>query len=283
MTDAVAVDAGPATHALGQASGREVRQAIRSGQWRGLTQGVARGYVQANLAVVRREYADEMREFCRLNPKPCPLLDMTAPGNPEPTRVAPGGDVRTDLARYRVYRDGAMVDEVGDIKSLWRDDHVAFLIGCSLSLDDVLLSADIPMRHLTMPGARNAVYISGVECVSAGRLKGPMVISMRPIKTHLVQKAIDVTTHYPMAHGAPLATGDGTPLGITDLAKVDWGKFDPLATDETPVFWGCGVTPQSIAMACKLPEMITHTMGYMFVTDLRLRDCMDKPAYNLDT
>ncbi len=209
MTEAVGAAAELARNGLAQASGRDVRRAIRSGEWRGLTQGVARGYVQANLAVVRKEYAEEMREFCRLNPKPCPLLDMTEPGSPEPKRVAPGGDVRTDLARYRVYRDGDMVDEVGDIKGLWRDDHVAFLIGCSLSLDDVLLSADIPQRHLTKPGARNAVYISGVACAPAGRLKGPMVISMRPVKTHLVQRAIDVTSHYPFAHGAPLATGDG--------------------------------------------------------------------------
>lgn len=267
--------------ALSAASGRDIREAIRTQRWTGLTQGVARGHVQANLAIVRKEYADDMREFCRLNPKPCPLLDMTEPGDPEPRRVAPGGDVRTDLARYRVYRDGALVDEVSGITDLWRDDHVAFLIGCSLSLDDVLLSADIPMRHLTMPGARNAVYISGVPCEPAGRLAGPMVISMRPIKNHLVQRAIDVTSHYPMAHGAPLATGDSTQLGIADLARTDWGKFDPLADDETPVYWGCGITPQSIAMACKLPEMITHTAGYMFVTDLRLRDCADKPAFNL--
>lgn len=264
---------------LAGASGREVRSAIRAGRWTGLTQGLAQGYVQANLAIVRNEYAAEMREFCRRNPKPCPLLDMTAPGNPEPQRVAPGADIRTDLARYKVYRDGALVDEVTDLTSTWRDDHVAFLIGCSLSLDDVLLKAGIPMRHLTMPGARNAVYVSGIACEPAGRLKGPMVVSMRPIKTHLVQRAIDVTSAYPVAHGAPLATGDPSQVAIADLARTDWGKFDPLADDETPVYWGCGITPQSIAMACQLPEMITHVAGYMFITDLLLRDCAHKPAF----
>ena len=122
---------------------------------------------------------------------------MTAPGNPEPSRVAPGADVRTDLSRYRIYRDGNLVDEVGDITGLWQEDHVAFLIGCSLSLDDVLLEAEIPMRHLTKPGARNAVYISGIQCAPAGRLSGPMVISMRPIKSQLVSRAIEVTSRYP--------------------------------------------------------------------------------------
>ena len=117
--------------------------------------------------------------------------------------------------------------------------------------------------------------------LAAGRLHGPMVVSMRPIKNHLVQRAIDATSRYPIAHGAPLATGDPKQLGVPDISKVDWGKFDPLADDETPVWWGCGVTPQSIAMACKVPEMITHLMGHMFVTDLLLRDCTDKPAYGL--
>lgn len=281
MTQPAAAPAAADHRPLARASGRDVREAIRSGAWRGITQGLAIGHVQANLAIVRKDYAEEMREFCRLNPTPCPLLDMTEPGNPEPKRVAPGGDVRTDLSRYRLYRDGALVDEFGDIKGLWRDDHVAFLIGCSLSLDTVLLEADIPMRHLTMPGARNAVYISGIDCKPAGRLHGPMVVSMRPIKNHLVQRAIDATSRYPVAHGAPLATGDSRQLGVADITKVDWGRFDPLADDETPVWWGCGVTPQSIAMACKVPEMITHLMGHMFVTDLLLHDLADKPAYGL--
>lgn len=261
----------PAARAtLAHASGAEVRAAVRSGAWTGITQGLAVGYVQANLAIVRKEFAFDLVRFCLRNPKPCPLIDVTEPGNPEPLMAAPGGDVRTDLSRYRVYRDGELVDEVGNLRSLWKNDHVALLIGCSLSLDQALLDADIPMRHLTLPDGRNAVYVSNVQCRPAGMFHGPMVISMRPIRSDLVMRTIEVSSRYPVGHGAPLHVGDPKVLGIEDLAKPQWGKFHPLAEDEVPVYWGCGITPQAIAMACKVPEMITHTAGHMFVTDLRL-------------
>jgi uncharacterized protein YcsI (UPF0317 family) len=256
--------------AFRHATGAQVREAVRSGRWRGITQGLALGYVQANLAIVREEVAFELVRFCLRNPKPCPLIDVTDPGNPEPVMAAPGGDVRTDLSRYRVYRNGELVDEVGDLKGIWRNDHVALLIGCSLSLDQALLDADIPMRHLTLQDGRNAVYVSGVQCRPAGRLHGPMVISMRPIRRDLVLRTIEVSSRYPVGHGAPLHFGDPSSIGIPDLAKPQWGKFHPLAEDEVPVFWGCGITPQSIAIASKVPEMITHTAGHMFVTDLKL-------------
>jgi len=186
--------------------------------------------------------------------------------------VAPGADIRTDLSRYRIYRKGKLVDEVDDIRSEWRNDHVAFLIGCSLSLDQALLGASIPQRHIDVPGARNAVYISGIQCRPAGRLRGPMVVSMRPIRRDLVARAVEVTARFPIAHGAPLHVGDPSVVGIADLAKPDWGKYDPLAEDEVPVYWACGITPQSIAMASGIPEMITHCAGHMFITDLLLGD-----------
>ncbi len=256
--------------ALKHATGREVRQAVRSGQWTGITQGLALGYVQANLAVVPEAYAGEMLRFCHRNPKPCPLIDVTEPGDPEPCEAAPGADVRTDLSRYRVYRNGVLTDEVSNIKVLWRPDHVAFLLGCSLSLDQALLDADIPMRHLTLPDGRNSVYISNIQCKPAGRLHGPMVISMRPIRKDLVLRTVEVASKYPVGHGAPIHIGNPAEVGIPDLARTQWGKFHPLREDEVPVFWACGITPQAIAMACGIPEIITHTAGHMFITDLRL-------------
>jgi uncharacterized protein YcsI (UPF0317 family) len=259
------------THAeLRRAPPAEIRRAIRERRWEKITHGLAPGYVHANLAIVPERYAFDFMRFCFRNPKPCPLIDVTDPGDPEPRRAAPGADIRTDLGKYKVYRDGKYTAEVPHLKDLWRKDHVAFVLGCSLSFDEALLDAGIPMQHLSAEGGRVPVYISNIKCKPAGVFRGPMVISMRPIRNDLVVKAVEVTSRYPIAHGAPVHIGDPAQVGIKNLAKPDWSVYTPLKPDETPVYWACGVTPQSIAMAAGIPEMITHAAGTMFITDLRL-------------
>jgi len=246
----------------------EVRAAIRSGAFRGTTHRLGRGFVHCNLAIVRRDYAFDMLLFCQRNPKPCPLIEVLDPGDPEPKQWAPGGDIRTDLSRYAVYRDGKLAEEVPDLRGLWRDDHVGFLMGCSLSFDVLMTEAGIPLRHLEKEGGRISVYRSTIPCAPAGRLHGHMVVSMRPIpRKHLVQ-TIEVTSRAPIAHGAPVHVGDPREIGIEDLERVDWGLPNPLRDDEVPVFWACGVTPQLVAMESGVPEMITHATGHMFISDM---------------
>jgi uncharacterized protein YcsI (UPF0317 family) len=255
---------------LGDRSGREVRHAIREGAWTRTTHGLANGYVQANLAIVPERYAFDLMRFCHRNPKPCPIVEVTDPGDPEPKLCAPGADLRTDLSGYRVYRDGVMVEEVADIRPLWRKDHVAFLLGCSLSFDQAMIEADIPLRHLCHEYGRVSVYVSGIACRPAGIFRGPMVVSMRPIRRDLVVRCVEVTSRLPLVHGSPVHIGDPSAIGIRDLQAVDWGLPQTLEADEVPVFWACGITPQAVAMAAKLPEMITHSAGHMFVTDQRV-------------
>ncbi|MBI4182936.1 MAG: putative hydro-lyase [Proteobacteria bacterium] len=262
--------AGELTRAdLKYASAREVREAIRSGRWTGVTHGLAFGHVHANLAIVPAAHAFDFMRFCFRNPKPCPLLDVTDAGDPEPGNVAPGGDVRTDLSLYRVYRQGRLVGTVPNIVNLWRDDHVAFLLGCSLSFDQALIDAGVPLRHLQSERGRISVYTSNIPCRAAGVFHGPMVVSMRPIKKVHVVRVIEVTSRYPVAHGAPVHVGDPAAIGIADLSRVEWGEYNQPADDEVPVFWACGVTPQAIALASGI-DMITHSSGHMFLTDLRL-------------
>ncbi len=253
-----------------RASGAELRRAVREGRWTRTTHGVANGYVQANLAIVPERYAFDFLRFCQRNPRPCPIIDVTDVGDPEARIAAPGSDLRTDLPGYRIYRDGKMVEEVRTIHNLWRPDHVGFLLGCSLSFDQVMLDAGIPLRHLAEEQGRVSVYVSGIECRPAGLFKGPMVVSMRPIPKRLLVRTIEVTSRYPMAHGAPVHVGDPREIGIADPAKVNWGRYNAPTEDEVPVFWGCGITPQAVAMAAGIPEMITHSAGHMFVTDLKL-------------
>lgn len=251
-------------------SSTAVRIAIRERRWTGTTHGAARGNLQANLVVLPKDYAFDFLRFCLRNPRPCPVIDVTDPGSAEPVQSAPGADLRTDLSSYRVYRHGAQVAEVPSLQDLWTKDHVGFLLGCSLSFDDALDKAGISMAHLRDTTSRVATYRSGIPCVPAGPFAGPMVVTMRPVPTKLVVRAVEVTGRYPLAHGAPVHIGDPAAIGITDLAKPEFVKFDGIGEGQIPVFWGCGVTPQAVAMAAKIPEMFTHSPGHMFVTDLGL-------------
>lgn len=244
-----------------------VRAASRAGQIRNHTAGLASGYAQANLVILSRELAYDFLLFCHRNPKPCPLLDVTDVGSPEPGFVAPGADLRTDLPRYRVYRHGTLVDERDDIIDLWRDDFVAFLLGCSFTFEAAMVEAGIPVRHLSC-GRNVAMYRTNQPCVPAGRFSGPLVVSMRGVPPEQVARAVQVTSRFPSVHGAPVHIGDPAGLGIADLGKPDWGDPPILEPGDVPVFWACGVTPQAVAMAAKPDLMITHAPGHMFVTDL---------------
>jgi len=253
---------------LSTAHPKEVRERIRRGEWVRPTAGCAAGYVQANLVVLPRDLAYDFLLFTHRNPRPCPLLEVTDPGSPEPVRVAPGADLRTDLPKYRVYRHGVLAEEVTDLLPLWRDDLVAFLLGCSFTFEAALLKADVPVRHLE-EGCNVPMYITNRPCAPAGLFEGPLVVSMRPIPPEKVARAAAVTARFPAVHGAPVHVGMPEALGIWDLGRPDFGDPVTIRPGEVPVFWACGVTPQAVAMAVKPPLMITHAPGHMFVTDLR--------------
>ena len=248
-------------------TGADVRRACRSGEWTGQTSGLVPGFAQANLAILPAELAADFHEFCRRNPKPCPLLDVTDVGSPVPKKIAPQADLRTDLPRYRVWEHGELVDEPTEIAHLWQDDFVAFLIGCSFTFEAALLKAGIPVRHIERR-CNVPMYRTSIECESSGPFHGPMVVSMRPLTPADAEKAVEITSCYPSVHGGPIQVGEPERIGITDLSKPDFGDAVPIEEGEIPVFWACGVTPQSVVMAAKPPLMISHSPGCMFVTDI---------------
>ena len=252
-------------------SDETVRMRCRRGELTGPTAGLAPGLLQANLVVLPQEIADDFRKFCRLNPRPCPLLGETAPGDPSLPALGRGIDLRTDLPRYRVWIRGQLTDEPADISRYWRDDMVGFALGCSFSFEAALIAAGIRLRHIEE--RRNvAMYRTAIACEPAPPFAGPMVVSMRPLRTEDVDLAIKVTTPLTHAHGAPVHIGDPAVLGITDLAKPDYG--DPIRLDpgEVPVFWACGVTPQAALEAARPAFAITHYPGSMLVTDRHADD-----------
>ena len=248
-------------------SGIEARAAIRAGKWTGPTAGLALGYTQANLVILPKAQALDFLRFCVRNPKPCPVLDLTDPGSPHPDLFwAKNADLRTDLSRYRVYEQGKLAEEPTNILHRWQDDFVAFLLGCSFTFERALLDAGVPIRHLEC-GCNAPMFRTNRLCRPSGSFQGPLVVSMRPIPGDLVTRSVQVTSRYPLVHGAPVHIGDPSGLGIEDLSRPDYGDPVPIHTDEVPIFWACGVTPQAVALASQVPLMITHAPGYMFVTD----------------
>jgi uncharacterized protein YcsI (UPF0317 family) len=248
-------------------SAEEARQRIRAGLHRGVTSGLAAEFVQANLVIVPREYADDVRLLCRRNPVPCPLVDETEPGNPVPSS-APAADLRTDLSGYRLWRDGRLVERLPEIRRVWRSDLVAFLIGCSFTFEHALLAAGFRLRHLAL-GRNVAMYRTNVPLMPAGRLRGHMVVSMRPFPSAQVERVRAITRPFVESHGEPVHWGDPAAIGIADVDRPDEGDHAPMRDGEVPVFWGCGVTPQAVAIESRLPFVITHEPGHMFITDLR--------------
>jgi uncharacterized protein YcsI (UPF0317 family) len=259
---------------LKHSTAREVRLAARRGQLAGPTPGLALGYVQANLVAVPKELAFDFLLFCQRNPRPCPLLDVTEPGSPIPETVAPDADVRTDCPRYCVYRQGELVDEPTNLQSVWRDDLVAFLLGCSFTFESAMLQAKLPVRHIEM-GCNVPMYRTNVRCRPAGVFQGPQVVSMRPLTPSQVIDVVQICKRLPLAHGAPIHFGDPGDIGIREIDKPDYGDAVEIRPGEIPVFWACGVTPQAVARESKPPFLITHKPGHMFLTDLRDNELMD--------
>jgi len=249
-------------------TGLDVRRACRSGRFDGHTAGLAPGYVQANLAILPEDWAMDFLRFCQSNPKPCPLLGVSETGSWNVPALGADLDLRTDLPRYRVWMDGELVAEPTDLMSAWRDDLVSFVIGCSFSFEDALRDSDVPLRHIAC-GCNVPMYRTAIPTTPAGRFRGPMVVSMRPLTPADAIHAIQVTTRLPSVHGAPVHIGFPEAIGIADLGTPDYGDPVPVDAGELPVFWACGVTPQAAIAAVRPPLAITHAPGAMLVTDLR--------------
>jgi uncharacterized protein YcsI (UPF0317 family) len=224
--------------------------------------------VQANLVILPRNLAHDFLRFAQANPRPCPVLGVTEAGDPRLPMLGEDLDLRTDLPRYRLWRQGELVGEPSDIRDLWRDDLVGFAIGCSFSFEEALIEDGIEVRHIAC-GCNVSMYRTNIDCVPAGVFHGKLVVSMRPMKPADAIRAIQITSRFPSVHGAPLHIGLPEQIGIRDLGRPDYGDPVPIGTDELPVFWACGVTPQSVIAEARPEFCITHAPGCMLVTDLR--------------
>jgi len=252
----------------GRMQPKDVRHLIRERKITGPTSGMSLGYAQANLVAIPKELAYDFLLFSQRNPKACPVLEVSDAGSRSLPYLAPDGDIALDIPKYRVYENGVLTGEPLKADSLWRDDLVSFLIGCSFSFEDALLEAGVPVRHIEQ-GRNVPMYNTNIPLTPAGVFHGNMVVSMRPVPRDLVVRAVTVTAAMPRVHGAPIHVGDPAAIGIQDINKPDYGESVTIHPGEVPVFWPCGVTPQAVVMRVKPPFAITHAPGHMLITDIK--------------
>ena len=252
---------------LKAASAQQVRAAIRTGSYGGHTSGLAAGKLQCNLAILPERFALDFLRFCQRNPKPCPVVGVSDSGDPFLPTLGSDIDIRSDVSKYRVFKDGALTDEVDDINALWADDFVTVALGCSFTFENALARNGIPVRHMET-GRNVPMYRSNIDLIPAGPFAGKMVVTMRPIPAHQVDQAREISARYPQAHGAPIGFGDPENIGIGDLSQPDWGDAVEVKDGEVPVYWACGVTPQNVLLDAKLPLCITHSPGHMLIADV---------------
>ncbi len=246
----------------------QLRHKIRAGEFTGNTSGYSRGFVQGNLCILPADWANDFLQFCTANPKPCPLIGMASkPGDYRIPKLGEDLDIRSDIPSYRIFENGELVDEVNDVRDIWRDDLVAFVLGCSFSFEEALIDDGLEIRNVT-EAVNVPMYRTSIDCNSAGRFSSKMVVSMRPMVPADAIRAIQICTRFPAVHGAPIHFGDPDKIGIEDIMQPEFGDAVTINEGEVPVFWACGVTPQVAVEQAKPPFCITHSPGCMLVSDL---------------
>jgi uncharacterized protein YcsI (UPF0317 family) len=250
---------------------QQLRAPIRSGDYVDNTSGLMPDLVQGNLVIMPKAFADEFIEFCQKNPKPCPLLGVSKPGDPAIDNLGVNLDIRLDLPEYHIFEHGDFVASVSDIQQYWADDSVAVVLGCSFSFESALLAAGLPVKNISL-GVNVSMYDTNIRMNGTENFNCNMVVSMRPYKKQDIDEVVRITSEFPKAHGAPVHIGNPESIGIMNMDQPDYGSAVPIEDDEIPVFWGCGVTTQAAVRSAKLPLVITHAPGKMLVTDFAYKD-----------
>lgn len=250
-------------------TGREARAFFRSADSQPFIQttGMAMGYMQGSPVIIPGDLALDFLTFCQRNPKPCPIIGIANRGDPGLPTLGEGIDVRTDIGGYRIWRDGELVEEVDDVRHLWRDDFVTFVVGCSYSFEDALVQDGLELRHHS-EGVCVPMYLTDIPLAPSGPFQGTMGVSMRPFTSDDAIRAIEITARFPLTHGTPVHFGDPAAIGIKDLNQPTVGDAVTVREGEVPVFWGCGITPQYALLQAKPEIAITHKPGCLLISDL---------------
>ena len=249
-------------------SSKAVREKIRLELYNNHTSGLAASKLQANIVILPNEYANDFYNFCKLNPKACPLVGQTKLNSPYFDTLGDNIDIRYDVPLYNIYKCGRLFSTVKNIKEYWKDNFIAFAIGCSFSFEDALIKAGYEIDHIK----NNKVvpmYRTNIKNIKSGLFESQMVVSMRIFNKEDVEKVNQISGDFSFAHGQPIHTGDPMEIGINNIQTPDWGDCPRKINDEEEyVFWACGVTPQNAIIEAKIPLCITHSPGHMLITDI---------------
>jgi uncharacterized protein YcsI (UPF0317 family) len=242
------------------------------------TTSMALGFMQGSPVIIPGDLAVDFAASCQRNPKPCPQVASSNPGDPSLPTFGAEIDVRTDIGGYRIWRHGELVDEVTDIRDLWRDDFVTFVIGCSYSFEDALLADGLELRHVTQ-GVCVPMYMSNIPLVPSGPFSGHMGVSMRPFRAVDAIRAVELTSRFPMTHGTPVHIGDPGLIGIVDINDPLVGDPVDVRDDELQCFGGAALTPQYSLLQARPEIAITHKPGCLLIGDVPSRgDAMAMPT-----
>ena len=127
----------------------DIREKIRSEVYINHTSGLAADKLQANIVILPKQYADDFSNFCKLNSKACPLVGQTKLNDPYFNTLGTDIDIRSDVPLYNVYKDGNLSCTVRNIKDIWKNNLIAFAIGCSFSFEQAGMQiSDLPFNSL---------------------------------------------------------------------------------------------------------------------------------------
>ena len=245
----------------------EYRLMARRGEWPidEIPRLCCEGYSQHALVIIPQDYAFEFLTFCVRNPRACYVSDICEPGSPHPMLLATDADVRTDCNRYRVYKDGEIIDEPTDVMKYWRDDLASFLLPCSFGFEGVLRKYNVKFRYM-------GAFTTNLRPVPAGRFRPEhMVATCRLFKTRRdAIRAIQITSRLPVSHGDPIHIGDPAYIGIKDITRPDiWPclPVSPPEPNEVMLYWACAMTPEYAIKAAKPPLAIMHYPAMVFISD----------------
>ncbi len=245
-----------------------IRDEIRSNKYTQPTAGVMGEYLQVNVAIIPKAYADEFELFCNQNKKACPLIERSDVDLMLNDHTI---EITRDIPKYEHFREGTKIKESFDLLDECLDDYVAFTLGCSFTFEKGLMDFGIELRHIEEK-KNVAMFNTNISCESTNLFCGNMVVSMRPIKEKDIEDVISITSNYSKTHGIPIHIGNPRAIGIENIDMPDYGDSVAILDDELPVFWACGVTALNILRNQIEDIFYTHSPGHMLVTNTLVDD-----------